>query len=278
VFCVLQLKIYSQDYHSIFVTDKNSEPVAFAIGVFKDTIVFSNRSGELKFKSRLQQGEIYAIGFKPKSMNTFRKQIILDQKSTETPDADTILYAVWKNEFKNNPNKKLVNYNFDRYNKTLISRDSIEHKSTNENLFSERISHITIINNETKEYVEAQKNQGFEEPILRMLSNRMHDLNWYEETYTIFENDFVSPLHKSNFSGYNYDLIHVDERFYYIKFSPDKKIKDRLLEGVLTIDKNFALAGIYVNKDDEIKLDLYQTYFFSTQEKFNVVKAFINVN
>jgi len=267
VCCVIQLKTYSQDNYAITLIDDKLEPIAFAVGISNDTIVFSNRLGELNFKTKPKSLGIYAIGFNGVRLDYFRSQVTLEKNNFKAPNANSILYKVWENESKNNPNRKLSSYNFDRYNKTLISRDTVEYKSTNENLFSERVSHFSIKNNATKEYINAQKNQGFEEPILRILTTRMHDLNWYEKFYTIFENEYASPLHASNFSGYAYGLIHVDDNFYYVKFSPKKGIKDRLLEGVVAIDKNFALAEIYVNKADEIKLDLSQSYRYNVEQK-----------
>ena len=148
-----------------------------------------------------------------------------------------------------------------RYNRTLIQRDSLVHGSSNENLFSERSSEFLIQNQHEKEFVLAQKNQGFDKPVLKILSHRMHGINWYEKTYVIFENDYVSPLHLERFKAYQYHLIHKDERFFYIYFSPNIRKSDRLLQGVMCIDKNYALAKIYVNKDDEIKLDLVQSFF-----------------
>ena len=267
VCCVIAHNTYSQENYSITLINKSSEPIAFAVGVSNDTIIFSNRLGELNFKTKPERVAIYATGFNDVRLDYFRSQVILEKNNFNAPNANSIIYKVWENKSINNPEQKLSNYSFERYNKTLIRRDSVEYKSSNENLFSERVSRFDVKTNSTKEYINAQKNQGFEEPILKLLSTRMHDLNWYENTYTIFENDFESPLHQSNFNGYEYGLIHVDDDFYYVKFSPKKAIKDRLLEGVMAIDKNYALAEIYVNKNDEIKLDLYQSYIYKSEQK-----------
>lgn len=267
VFSAIPLNTFSQENYSITLINKDSEPIPFAVGVSNDTIVFSNRLGELNFSARPDQVSIFAIGFNARRLGYYRSQVILEKNNFNAPNASAILNKVWENSIQNDPNKRLANYNFTRYNRTLISRDSTEYKSTNENLFSERISQIKVTNNSTKEFISAQKNQGFEEPILRILSNRMHDINWYDNTYSIFDIDFESPLHQSNFSGYDYGLIHVDDNYFYIKFTPKKGVKDRLLEGVMAIDKNYALAEIYVNKDDAIKLDLSQSYFYDTAHK-----------
>ncbi len=277
VLCAIPLNTYSQENYSITLISKASEPIAFAVGVSGDTIVFSNRLGELHFNSKPEQVSIFAIGFNAIRLDYFRSQVILEKNNFNAPNANSILYKVWENEIHNNPDKRHVNYRFERYNKTLISRDSIEHKSANENLFSERVSGFEVKNNSTKEYINAQKNQGFEEPIVRILSNRMHNINWYDKIFTIFENDFESPLHRSNFKAYHYGLIHVDDHFYYIKFTPKKTIKDRLLEGVMAIDKNYALAEIYVNKDDEIKLDLSQSYVYNPEQRLWLTKE-IDIN
>jgi len=272
VCCVFARIGYSQENYSITVINKNSEPIAFAVGVSNDTILFSNRLGELNFKTKPERVSVYAIGYNDIRLDYYRSQVILEENNFKAPNANSILYKVSENKATNNPDEKLSAYGFERYNKTLISRDSVEYKSTNENLFSERVSRFEAKHNSTKEYVEAQKNQGFEEPILRILTTRMHDINWYEDIFTIFEIDFESPLHRSNFSGYAYDLIHVDNSFFYVKFTPKKGIADRLVEGVVAIDKNYAITEIYVNKDDEIKLDLYQSYTYNSKQRLWLTK------
>jgi hypothetical protein len=270
--CFIPYKAISQTGFSIELVNQSKQPVAFAVGVTKDTIVFSNTLGEFHFSNKPEELSIYSFGYKPLELEPVSRIVQLDKTTLIPENADNILKKVIENEFENNPFKILSSFEFKRYNRTLVKRDSIAHKENNENLFSERISTYDVYNNNIKEYVNAQKNQGFEEPVLKILSHRMHGLNWYDPTYVIFENDFVSPVHKENLSAYTYHLFHSDSNFYYIKFSPNKHTKDRLLEGVMLIDKNYALAGIYVNKSDEVKLELYQSFTYNTTKQLWLTK------
>lgn len=259
--CVLFNKLVAQESISITLVDKNQNVVPFAVAIASDTILFSNTQGQLYFKSEPKRLEIHAKNYKSKIVNDFKKQIILEKREKQAESAGEILNKVFKNSIQNNPYQAIDNIAFKRYNRTLIQRDSLAQGSSNENLFSERSSEFLIQNQHKKELVLAQKNQGFNKPVLKILSHRMHDINWYEKTYVIFETDYVSPLHSERFKAYQYQLIHEDERFFYIYFSPNIRKSDRLLQGVMCIDKNYALAKIYVNKDDEIKLDLVQSFF-----------------
>lgn len=259
--CVLFNKLVAQESISITLVDKNQNVVPFAVAIASDTILFSNTQGQLYFKSEPKRLEIHAKNYKSKIVNDFKKQIILEKREKQAESAGEILNKVFKNSIQNNPYQAIDNIAFKRYNRTLIQRDSLAQGSSNENLFSERSSEFLIQNQHKKELVLAQKNQGFNKPVLKILSHRMHDINWYEKTYVIFETDYVSPLHLERFKAYQYQLIHEDERFFYIYFSPNIRKSDRLLQGVMCIDKNYALAKIYVNKDDEIKLDLVQSFF-----------------
>ncbi|MEE4248727.1 MAG: hypothetical protein V2I33_25390, partial [Kangiellaceae bacterium] len=272
IICFIPYKASSQTNYSITVLNKNSEPIPFAVGITVDTIAYSNALGQLKFANKPVELQIYAVGYKSLRIDDSNKQVVLDQSIREADNAVPIITKVIENEALNNPFKVSNALDFKRYNRTLIKRDSISYKANNENLFSERISRFYVEDNAVKEFVDGQKNQGFEQPVLKILSHRMHDLNWYDKTYVIFESDYASPIHHSNLKGYNYYLIHSDENFYFIKFTPNKQIEDRLLEGVLLIDKNFALAGIYVSKNDEIKLDLNQKYEYNSDEKLWVSK------
>lgn len=276
IICFISHKTNGQTNYSISVLNKDSKPIPFAVGITEDTIVYSNALGLLYFANKPNTLHIHSAGYNSLKIDSLNEQAVLEKSIREAENATQIITKVIENEALNNPLKISKALEFKRYNRTLIKRDSIAYKANNENLFSERISRFYMTNNSLKEVVNAQKNQGFDQPVLKILSHRMHDLNWYEKTYAIFENDYASPIHHFNLKGYNYYIIHSDENYYFIKFTPNKKIKDRLLEGVLLIDKNYALAGIYVGKNDEIKLDLNQSYVYNSSEKLWLSKQ-INI-
>jgi hypothetical protein len=266
--CSFSLNLIAQENYTLNLRDKDNHPVKFAFAISPDTVVYANTFGQLIFEKKPGRLDIYSEDYQTKSLNDFHPVVTLDKKSTPLESAIRLMNLCFKNQDKNNPYLNFKNLYFNRYNRTLIKRDRVNKSSFNENLFSERISEYAISEDSEKEYIQSQKNQGFSKPVLQILSHRMHDINWYQKTFVIFETDYFSPLHPDNKKAYRYELIMENEAFYYIKFTPVLRAKDRLLEGILRLDKNFALSQIYVNKEDEIRLDFYQNYFKSPKKQF----------
>lgn len=260
VLCCLPFKLVAQNHTSISLITSNAEPIPFAVAVSLDTVVFSNTYGQFEFDKKPKHLKVFASGYKAKRIDDFLWQITLETSKASIKPADSIMLKVFENSKNNDPFRVSKKIAFNRYNRTLIQRDSINNTTSNENLFSERTSEFLIEDHKAKELVIAQKNHGFDKPVLKILSHRMHGINWYNETYVIFETDYASPLHPGNLKAYNYELIYKSDSYFYIKFSPELNNTDRLLQGVLEIDKNYALSNIYVNKNDEIRLDLHQVY------------------
>ncbi|NBC58975.1 MAG: hypothetical protein GVY05_11915 [Bacteroidetes bacterium] len=260
VICCWPSKLLAQNHTSVKLVNDSAEPIPFAVAISSDTVVFSNPFGQLQFNKPPKELKIFAVGYKPKRVDNVLWQIILEKSNSHLYSADDIIQKVFEYSEYNNPFKTSNSITFKRYNRTLIQRDSIKNLTSNENLFSERTSEFIIENQKPKEHIIAQKNHGFDKPVLKILSHRMHGINWYDKTYVIFETDYASPLHPNNYGVYKYELIYKSDTFFYIKFSPKANNTDRLLQGVLQVDKNYALSKVYVNKDDEIKLDLYQFY------------------
>jgi len=258
--CCLSSKLVAQENSSISLVNQNSEPVSFAVAITKDTIVFSNTLGQLTFTSEPENINIHSIGYKSVFLERFRRQSIMQESNQPEKQAENLMIKFAENLKYNNPLEKFPNLSFYRYNRTLIKRDSIDYSAPNENLFSERISQFEYLNNQDKELIVAQKNQGFDKPVVKILSHRMHGFNWYDKFYVIFETEYASPLYPKNFRVYNYVLITEDDKFYYIKFSPTPNNKEKLLEGILCLDKNFALTNIYASVKDDIKLELNQVF------------------
>jgi hypothetical protein len=230
------------------------------VSITKDTIVFSNTLGQLIFKDEPENINIYSIGYESLHLKNFRRQVIMQETDQPARQVNDLMAKFAENLKNNNPLEKYSKISFYRYNRTLIKRDSIDYSLSNENLFSERISKFQYLNAKEKELIIAQKNQGFDKPVVKILSHRMHGFNWYDKFYVIFETDYASPLFSGNFRVYNYQLLLEDDKFYYVKFSPKSFNKEKLLEGIFCLDKNFALANIYVSVKDDIELELNQTF------------------
>ncbi len=270
--CGFYSNLVAQDNYSISLINQNNTPVKFAFARTGDSVVYANTYGKLIFNKKPGELEIYAENYQPKHLNSFVNQVFLQKKQHPNKDAEHLIEAFFKNTDKNNPYSNYKSLAFNRYNRTLIKRNRLKNVSTNENLFSERISEYAINENQVKEFIIAQKNQGFSKPVLQILSHRMHDINWYNKTFVIFETEYFSPLHRDNKKAYNYSLLFENDNFFYIKYTPRLKSKERLLEGIFRLDKNYALSQIYVNKDDVLKLDLFQNYSKSPKKKLWLTK------
>jgi hypothetical protein len=258
--CCFNLKVVAQNSYSINLLNTDSEPVSFAFAITPDTLVYSNTYGQLIFKNKPRQIQIYSEKYQPEFLENFLHQVVLKKETNPLESAYAIMQRAFKSRTKNNPYLNFNNFSFKRYNRTLIKRDSLNYSNSNENLFSERISTFEVNQDIENEQIIAQKNQGFSKPVLRILSHRMHGINWYAKNYVIFETDYFSPLHPQNQIAYDYKLIHQDEDFYFIKYTPILKSTEKLLEGIFRLDKDFALTQLYANKNDEIKLNFYQNF------------------
>jgi len=263
--CCLSFELVAQEYNSISLINKNSEPVTFAVGITTDTIVFSNSLGQLIFNKAPEKINIHSAEYKSVYLDRFRRQIIMQKGKQPKANAKDVMLKFAKNLTRNNPFEYLEHLSYTRYNRTQIKRDSPDYSLSNENLFSERISQFEYIDHKQRELIIAQKNQGFEKPIVKILSHRMHGTNWFDKYYVIFETEYASPLNPKNFKAYHYQLFFEDENFYYIKFTPDLYNKEKLLEGIFCLDKNFALAHIYASKKDDIQLELNQVFIKNTE-------------
>jgi len=235
------------------------------VGITTDTIVFSNSLGQLIFNKAPEKINIHSAEYKSVYLDRFRRQIIMQKGKQPKANAKDVMLKFAKNLTRNNPFEYLEHLSYTRYNRTQIKRDSPDYSLSNENLFSERISQFEYIDHKQRELIIAQKNQGFEKPIVKILSHRMHGTNWFDKYYVIFETEYASPLNPKNFKAYHYQLFFEDENFYYIKFTPDLYNKEKLLEGIFCLDKNFALAHIYASKKDDIQLELNQVFIKNTE-------------
>ncbi len=273
--CSFHPNLIAQDNYVLNLLNDKGESVKFAFALSNDTLVFSNTYGKLIFKHLPKNLKIVSEGHATVHLESFQDSLVLQENSTSAESANTLMNSFFERSSEHNPYQHYANLSFTRYNRTLIKRDKLDNSGNNENLFSERISAYAVSESKEKEFIIAQKNQGFSKPVLKILSQRMHDINWYHKHFEIFETSYFSPLFVGNQSAYNYHLLYKDEDFYYIKYTPVLKNKAKLIEGIFILDKNYALTKIYANKDDEIKLDFYQTYFKSPKKELWLTKNIV---
>lgn len=178
---------------------------------------------------------------------------------------------------QNNPAKKLDSYEFKGYNKLLITAnpDSIKVEFDTiikRNLFGKRkqkidsslykfkkiIDYRDLIQTEKaslfqfdgkhfKENILGVKMSGLKKPIYEILGFNLQSYSIYDESYTLLETKYNSPIAKDAIKDYHFkilDSINIDDRKTFLIFFKNKKLSRAAgLEGLLFIDsKSFAVA------------------------------------
>ena len=177
----------------------------------------------------------------------------------------------------NNPAKKLNSYQFKGYNKLLVTAnpDSIKVEFdtiTKRNFFGKRkqkidsslykfkkiIDYRDLIQTEKaslfkydgkhfQENILGVKMSGLKKPIYEILGFNLQSYSIYDESYTLFETKYNSPIATDALEDYHYqvlDSIAIEGRKTYLIFFKNKLLSRAAgLEGLLFIDsKNYAVA------------------------------------
>lgn len=178
---------------------------------------------------------------------------------------------------QNNPAKKLDSYEFKGYNKLLITAnpDSIKVEFDTiikRNLFGKRkqkidsslykfkkiIDYRDLIQTEKaslfqfdgkhfKENILGVKMSGLKKPIYEILGFNLQSYSIYDESYTLLETKYNSPIATDAIADYHFkilDSINIEDRKTFLIFFKNKKLSRAAgLEGLLFIDsKSFAVA------------------------------------
>lgn len=189
--------------------------------------------------------------------------------------AFAIIRHVISNRDRNNPQKKLSSFQFNAYNKLIVTAnpDSIKGgvdsvfivkkskikfsklDSTNykfkriiskQHLFlTEKISQYQFNKQGFKETVLGTKMAGFKQPIYEIMGLNLQSFSVYDNRYELFETKYKSPISKYALLDYEYKLLDttiIQGRKTYIIYFKNKK-KASGLAGLLYIDlENFAVA------------------------------------
>ncbi|NNC70671.1 MAG: carboxypeptidase-like regulatory domain-containing protein [Flavobacteriaceae bacterium] len=252
----------------------------------------ADANGQFFIKSQniITEISVSYIGYKPRKVMINSKSsyylILLDPKeetlnevvvmAKENPALQIIDKAI-KNKNKNNIDKALRSFQYQSYNKFIVtaepdsissSIDSIfiitKGKKNFEGLdstnyeFKKRIekSHLYLTEKVSehqfqrgknkKETILASRMAGFQEPIYELLALDIDNFSFYEEVYTLLGNKYVNPLANSALKKYHYQILDTVVRpkdsTYMIYYRPKKKSKTIGLEGLLYINsKQYAL-------------------------------------
>lgn len=241
-------------FHVISKENFTSFTISF-IGYEKKTIAFNNN---------------YQTVYLSQKTDNLKEVIVSNENK-----ANDIIKKVIASKNKNNPQIKLNTFQFNTYNKLLVSAnpDSVSGKIdsifTNTSLgrmfqkidssdykfkkiidkqhlfLAEKVSRFQFAKPVIKETVIGSKMAGFKEPIYEYFGFKLQSFSIYDDRYELFETKYKSPIADNALSEYSFkinDTVSIDNRkAFVIHFK--NKLKRKGLEGLLYIDsQNFAVA------------------------------------
>ena len=276
--------------NGIIKDSSTKKPLSFAtITLDNGFVSISDVDGKFNFTSiaNVSSFEVTYIGYEKMKINidnTSKFQVVLLSPKIDLLQdviiinenlANKIIQKAIDNKDKNNPQKKLNSFQFNTYNKLLVSAnpdsivgkidsvfvptslgrafqkiDSTEYKFKRiidkQHLFlAEKVSQFQFSNPTLKETVIGSKMAGFNEPIYEFFGFKLQSFSIYDSKYELFETTYKSPIAANSLSEYKFkinDTISINNReVFVIHFK--NKIKRKGLEGLLYIDsQNFAIA------------------------------------
>ena len=166
------------------------------------------------------------------------------------------------NKAKNDPREALSAYQFDTYEKTVIT-DSLG--SSTHNFFSEKVStHTYTQKNASSEEIIGYQLAGFQRPRYEVFAVNVQSRSFYDNDFVIFNTRYAGILSNRGLKHYYYTLNEVNpEGDYVISFSPKKPKTIPGLTGTMTLDKSsLALKSVNISIDDALNILLYQEYSY----------------
>jgi hypothetical protein len=293
VFLLLSFSLQAQIQISGIIKDaSNNAPLPFAsITTASGGFAISDVDGKFSFPSLLptdnftvsfigyhtekiifsSEKKFYVVLLSPKS--SILQEIIIKNNNP----ALAIIKKVIQQKDKNNPQKKVKRFEFNTYNKLVVTAnpDSITNKidtvftepqkgekiisvdSTNykfkkliskQHLFqSEKASLFQFDGIHLKETVLGTRMAGLKQPIYEILGFNLQSFSIYDSRYELFETKYISPIASDGIDNYNYkilDTVAIDSRKTVVIYFKNKKKKNASgLEGLLYIDaENSAIA------------------------------------
>lgn len=292
ILLLIQVLTFAQNNISGIVIDsKNGDPLPFATVIFNGNLAsVTDTDGKFNFnsKGKITNIECSYIGYSPKETTILKGKSFYKIRLSQKPNMlnEVVVTDKWKNpaieiirrtianKNKNNPEKILESFNYDSYNKFLITAnpdsirgtiDSVWTKKDGKLVFkeidssnyelkktldrshiymTETISHFKYKQNEGKqEVVLASRMAGFKEPIYEFIALDLQSLSFYDEYYSVLGDNYLNPIANNNvFKEYDYKILDTIQGDYgprfMIYFKPKKKGKAVGLEGLLYIDEH----------------------------------------
>ena len=309
------LSLQAQQQISGIVKDANSKNVLpFATIQFDNGETYmtdADGTFEILSAKKINSITVQYIGYASKKVAVSSKNfqtIVLERKIDNlkliTINSQNLANAIIKKVIakrnENDPQKKLDYFQFNAYNKIMVSAnpdsikgridsvfvenefgkelkkiDSSEYKFKKiidkQHLFlAEKISTFQFAKPVLKETITDSKMAGFKEPIYELFGFNLQSFSIYDDKYELFETNYKSPISENAFRDYQYsitDTLYVDGRETLVVYFKNKK-KKKGLEGVLFVDsQNFAIAKAVMEIKGPINISAIHEFEFLPQHQ-----------
>ncbi|MGB5941876.1 MAG: DUF5686 family protein [Leeuwenhoekiella sp.] len=187
------------------------------------------------------------------------------QAQEDSEEADAIIIKAVKNRHQNRPERKLDQFRYRSYEKTLIT-DSLYDADSAHSFFAEHLSQITFIKGKSyKEDVVGINVAGFEEPRLELLGITLQSRSFYDDDFVIFNYRYAGPISPRGIKNYKYTWVGEDNiegrQSVVVGLSPKDEERIPGLFGKIWLDaETYAIQKVSVSVSDNIHAILEQTY------------------
>jgi len=315
LFIFIPFLAFSQSFVQGLVLDENTnKPLPFASIITNTNIgTLSDVDGKFELNSSENFKEIIVtyVGYKSIHIEIEKSNKFVTIKlapkieslnevlitASENPALQIIRNTI-AHKPKNNIEKALNSFQFNTYNKILITAnpeainnkidsvfvikkgnrifkeiDSVNYKFKKEiekqDLYiSEKISEFKFEKGKkTKEIILASRMAGLKQPLYELFAITFQDFSFYNEFYTIAGRKYTNPIAKNALKQYNYKILDTvkDENgySYVIHFKPIKNKELLGIEGVLFINsKTYAITKAMAELKGIVNIKATQNYAY----------------
>jgi hypothetical protein len=180
----------------------------------------------------------------------------------QQPTVEIIMRSALENKNKNDPRQALGSFQFDTYEKTVIT-DSLG--SSTHNFFSEKVSAITYTQKQAfSEKIIGYQLAGFKKPRYEIFAVNLQSRSFYDDDFVIFNTRYAGILSDRGLRNYDYELKErAPNGDFVIAFTPKKPKTIPGLVGSMVLDQNtFAIKNVSVSIKDAMNILLYQEYTY----------------
>jgi len=297
------------------VLDDQKKPLPFA-NIYVDAKhgTVTNVDGEFSLNLKYKVDKVYVsyVGFIRQEITDFTKsyhtislipnansinEVVLVAK--ENPALKYIRGAI-TNKLENDI-KRLDFYNYDSYQKLVVTANPDSIKSSIDTLYITKEGKRTMVLDSSnyqlkkdlnrshfymtekasevkykrhvgrKETVLASRMAGFKQPIYELFAINFQSFSFYEDTYTILGNSYVNPITKKALKTYNYKildtLVNKKDSIFLIHFKQKVAVKPKGIEGLLYINgSDFALTKAIAEYKGGVNISATQEFKYYEKE------------